>query len=52
MISILLASYNGEKYISEQIESLLAQTYQDYILYINDDCSSDRTFEIIIKIKS
>ena len=46
MISILLASYNGEKYISEQIESLLNQTYKDFIIYITDDCSTDGTYEI------
>ena len=49
MISILLACYNGEEYICEQIESLLTQTYQDFIIYINDDYSNDKTFEIIEK---
>ncbi|HCT64584.1 MAG TPA: glycosyltransferase family 2 protein [Lachnospiraceae bacterium] len=47
MISILLASYNGEKYIAQQIESVINQTYGDFILYINDDCSTDKTYEII-----
>lgn len=46
MISILLASYNGEKYIAKQIESLLNQTEQRFVLYICDDCSTDRTYEI------
>jgi len=46
MITILLASYNGEKYLGEQIDSLLAQTVQDFVLYINDDQSTDRTFAI------
>ncbi len=46
MISILLASYNGEKYIAEQIESILNQTEQNFRLYINDDCSTDNTFKI------
>ncbi len=46
MISILLASYNGEKYIAQQIESILTQTEQNFIIYVNDDCSSDRTYEI------
>ena len=45
-ISILLASYNGEKYIAEQIESLLAQTAQDFKLFICDDKSTDNTFLI------
>lgn len=47
MIDILLASYNGEKYIAEQIESLLAQDYTDFTIKICDDCSTDRTVDII-----
>ncbi len=47
MIDILLASYNGEKYIAEQIESILNQTYKDWFLYIKDDCSTDNTINII-----
>jgi len=46
MISILLASYNGEKYIKEQIESLLEQTVQDFRLFICDDKSTDSTYSI------
>lgn len=47
MIDILLAAYNGERYISEQIESIINQTYTDWILYIKDDCSTDRTVDIV-----
>ena len=47
-MAILLSTYNGEKFISEQIDSLLAQTYQDFHVYINDDCSTDSTLEIAI----
>lgn len=47
MIDILLASYNGEKYIAEQIESILNQTYKDYRLLIRDDGSTDDTLRII-----
>ena len=47
MIAILLATYNGEKYISEQLESILAQTFQDYTIYIHDDGSTDNTIGII-----
>ena len=46
-IAILLAAYNGEKYISEQIESILSQTDNNWTLYIHDDGSKDRTQEII-----
>jgi glycosyltransferase involved in cell wall biosynthesis len=46
-INIVLATYNGEKYIAEQLDSLLNQTYKNYLLYINDDCSTDSTPLII-----
>ena len=49
MIDILLASYNGEKYIAEQIESIMGQTYKDFTLIINDDASTDGTCDIIEK---
>ena len=47
MIKILLATYNGEKYITELIDSLLSQTYQEFKLFIHDDRSSDNTFSMI-----
>lgn len=47
MISILMATYNGEKYLREQIDSILAQTEQNWILYIRDDGSTDSTPQII-----
>lgn len=47
MIDILLATYNGEKYIGEQIESVLNQDYGDFRLIIRDDASADRTADII-----
>ena len=46
-IAILLASYNGETYIAEQIESLLAQTETGWDLFVHDDGSTDRTSEIL-----
>lgn len=49
MIDILLASYNGEKYIAQQIDSILNQTFDDWILYIKDDCSTDNTANIILE---
>ena len=42
-IDILLATYNGEKYLKEQIDSILNQTYKDINLIISDDCSTDNT---------
>ncbi|TKK68027.1 glycosyltransferase family 2 protein [Ilyomonas limi] len=46
-VTILLATYNGEKYLSRQIESLLHQTYSNWRLLIRDDHSTDKTPVII-----
>ncbi len=46
-IDILLATYNGEKYLKEQIDSLLNQTYNNIQIIISDDCSTDKTREIL-----
>ncbi|CDB99048.1 glycosyltransferase group 2 family protein [Bacteroides sp. CAG:443] len=46
-IAILMATYNGEKFLKEQIDSILGQTNQDWTLYIQDDGSLDRTIDII-----
>jgi rhamnosyltransferase len=44
-----MATYNGEKYLSEQIDSIIAQSNKDWTLYIQDDGSKDHTVEIIQK---
>lgn len=49
MVQILMATFNGEKYISEQIESILNQTVQDIQILVRDDGSSDCTVGIIEK---
>ena len=46
-IAILLAAYNGEKYLREQIDSIRMQTFTGWTLYIQDDGSSDNTVAII-----
>lgn len=48
-VSIIMATYNGEKFISEQIDSILNNTFQNYDLHIYDDGSTDNTIEIIHK---
>jgi len=46
-INILMATYNGRRYVAQQIESILNQTYQDFRLIISDDCSTDSTLKIL-----
>ena len=46
-IAILMATYNGENYIREMLDSLLAQTFSDFVCYVHDDGSSDGTMEIV-----
>ncbi|MDN7043520.1 glycosyltransferase family 2 protein [Lactiplantibacillus plantarum] len=46
-ITILMSTYNGEKYLTEQIDSILAQTYSNWELVIRDDGSSDGTVQIV-----
>ncbi len=44
--SIGLPVYNGEKFIKEAIDSILAQTFEDFELIISDNASTDKTGEI------
>ena len=47
IISIIVPVYNAEKYIRETVESVLAQTFDDWELLLVDDCSTDSSREII-----
>lgn len=44
---ILMATYNGEKYLRDQIDSILKQTYKDWNLIVRDDNSKDGTYDIL-----
>jgi glycosyltransferase involved in cell wall biosynthesis len=46
LVSVLTPVYNGESYLPECIESVLAQTYQNWEYCIVNNCSTDRTLEI------
>lgn len=46
-VEILLAAYNGEKYIREQLDSILQQSYKNWHLTVCDDCSRDNTYNIL-----
>lgn len=47
MVNVLISTYNGEKYIREQIDSILAQSYPDIRIYVRDDGSTDGTIKIL-----
>jgi glycosyltransferase involved in cell wall biosynthesis len=47
--SILMITYNQEKYIGHAIESIINQSEQAYELIVLDDCSKDNTFEVVKK---
>jgi glycosyltransferase involved in cell wall biosynthesis len=49
MVEILLSTYNGSQYLSDQIESILNQTYSNWSLLIRDDGSTDESMHIIGK---
>ncbi len=46
-LAILLATFNGEKFIQEQLDSLYNQTFLDWKLYVHDDGSTDETLNIL-----
>ncbi|OGV49404.1 MAG: hypothetical protein A2X49_00575 [Lentisphaerae bacterium GWF2_52_8] len=47
MVSVVMGVYNGERYLTEAVESILAQSYRDFEFIIIDDASSDKTPEIL-----
>lgn len=51
MIHIMMATYNGEKYIREQLDSIFNQSYHEWKLWINDDGSVDNTLAILQEYK-
>jgi len=51
LVSIAMATYNGEKYLEEQLDSIYAQTYKNIEVIVCDDKSSDQTIEILEKYK-
>ena len=47
MIAVIMSTYNGEKYLPQQLDSVLRQTLEDFILIIRDDGSSDGTVPLL-----
>ena len=50
LVTFALFAYNQEKYIREAIEGAFAQTYEPLEIILSDDCSVDRTFEIMTEM--
>lgn len=46
LITVFIPVYNTEKYIGKAIQSIIDQTYEDWELLIQDDCSTDNTYQI------
>jgi len=46
-VSVIMCTYNGAKYLREQLETIIHQTYPIYELIVQDDCSTDNTLEIL-----
>jgi glycosyltransferase involved in cell wall biosynthesis len=51
-VSICLPVYNGEKFLAQAIESVVRQSFTDFELLIIDDCSSDRSPEVIEQFRA
>jgi glycosyltransferase involved in cell wall biosynthesis len=49
LVAVGLAVYNAERYVSQSLECLLSQTFKDFVLFISDNASTDRTAEICLR---
>ncbi|MBU3588108.1 glycosyltransferase family 2 protein [Polynucleobacter sp. 31A-FELB] len=52
VVAILLCTYHGEKYLTDQLASIETQDHPDWVVYASDDGSSDRTIEILHDFQS
>lgn len=52
MVAILLATYNGDKYLEEQLHSIFDQSHAHFRIFIRDDCSKDKTLSILKDFES
>lgn len=49
IVSIALCTYNGAKFLEEQLDSLVVQTYKNIEVVVVDDCSTDNTYNILME---
>jgi len=47
LVSVALATYNGERYLRRQLDSIVGQTYRNIEIVVSDDCSSDGTVALL-----
>ena len=52
MVSVIVPNYCHEPYLKERLDSILSQTYEDFELIILDDCSNDRSRDVIEQYSS
>ena len=50
-VSVIIPMFNAEKYIGECLESILAQTLQDFEIIVVDDCSTDNSCAVVEKFQ-
>ncbi len=46
-ISVIIPMYNTEKYVGECLDSILAQTFTDFEVIVVDDCSTDKSCDVV-----
>ena len=51
LVSIVMPNYNGAKYVRESIDSIIAQSYENWELLFVDDCSTDNSAQILKEYK-
>ncbi len=52
MVSVGLCTYNGARFLAQQLESIAAQTHPVAVVHVSDDGSSDETLEIISRMSA